>query len=151
VIALSTESRTDTGHTLFHMNSGAGLACASCHPEGRDDGHVWEFNPTGSRRTQAIPPGFLATAPFHWSGDMASFDQLLSDVFVFRMGAVQPSPDQSAAFAGWLDSFEAPSATAGLDVTAIARGQALFQSQGSGSRTTRTTTWGRPASSRCRR
>jgi mono/diheme cytochrome c family protein len=132
VIALSTESRADTGHTLFHMNSGAGLACASCHPEGRDDGHLWQFDPIGSRRTQAIPPGFLSTAPFHWSGDMASFDQLVSDVFVFRMGAFQPSAEQTAAFAGWLDSLEAPSATAGLDGTAIARGQVLFQSEAVG-------------------
>ena len=31
-------SREDTGHAIFHSNSGGFLACASCHPEGGDDG-----------------------------------------------------------------------------------------------------------------
>jgi hypothetical protein len=30
----------DTGHDLFHMGTSGGIACASCHPEGREDGHA---------------------------------------------------------------------------------------------------------------
>ncbi|MEA2748050.1 MAG: hypothetical protein QOI41_2193, partial [Myxococcales bacterium] len=41
-IALATDSREDTGHAIFHSNSGVGVACASCHPDGRDDGHAWK-------------------------------------------------------------------------------------------------------------
>jgi len=39
-LSLSDESHADSGHRMFHMNSGIGIACASCHPEGGDDGHV---------------------------------------------------------------------------------------------------------------
>ncbi len=30
--------------------------------------------------------GFLATAPFHWDGDMASISHLVDDVIIRRMG-----------------------------------------------------------------
>ncbi|HET7545720.1 MAG TPA: hypothetical protein VFK05_37890, partial [Polyangiaceae bacterium] len=42
-VRLSDESHEDSGHRMFHMDSGIGIACASCHPEGGDDGHVWHF------------------------------------------------------------------------------------------------------------
>ena len=90
---LSTDSRADTGHFLFHANAGGFMACASCHIEGDDDGRVWNFdcsaaNPTaamGPRRTQSLQTGLRGTEPFHWNGDEADFTQLMSDVFVTRM------------------------------------------------------------------
>src|SRR5439155_1200658 len=30
-VSLSPDSRADTGHTIFHVNAGGGLACATCH------------------------------------------------------------------------------------------------------------------------
>ncbi len=33
--------RGDIGHDVYHAQAGGRLACASCHPEGGDDGHVW--------------------------------------------------------------------------------------------------------------
>ena len=41
-VVLSTLSREDTGHSIFHTNSGGFVACASCHVEGGEDGHVWD-------------------------------------------------------------------------------------------------------------
>src|SRR6185369_14119305 len=61
-VRLSDESHADTGHLMFHMNSGIGIACASCHPEGGDDGHVWRF-PEGLRRTMPLEGGVLERAP----------------------------------------------------------------------------------------
>jgi hypothetical protein len=56
-ITLSTESKLDTGHALFHANSGGFMACASCHAEGNDDGRIWDFacegSPAPSRSTGA--------------------------------------------------------------------------------------------------
>src|SRR5207244_3010320 len=60
----------DTGHELFHRDAGAGIACASCHAEGGEDGRVWRFDPIGDRRTQAVHIGLKGTEPFHWDGDM---------------------------------------------------------------------------------
>ncbi|MEI8257231.1 MAG: hypothetical protein WCJ30_16275, partial [Deltaproteobacteria bacterium] len=75
-VTLSSTSRQDSGHQLFHGNAGASIACASCHPEGGDDGHVWNFDTLGARRTQTIRGGILPTAPFHWNGDMTTFGAL---------------------------------------------------------------------------
>ena len=57
---------TNFGHALFHKATSAFMACAGCHPEGGEDGRVWNFSPIGPRRTQNLRGGILATAPFHW-------------------------------------------------------------------------------------
>ena len=62
-IPVSAPSVRDTGHDLFHLASrpGGGLACASCHPEGREDGRVWQFKPLGPRRTKSLLGGVMAS------------------------------------------------------------------------------------------
>src|SRR6185312_1752077 len=69
-VPLGGPSVYDSGHTMFHRDAGMGIACASCHVEGQEDGRVWHFTPTGARRTQALDVGLANTAPFHWDGDM---------------------------------------------------------------------------------
>jgi mono/diheme cytochrome c family protein len=127
VIALSEQEVRDTGHEVFHQNTGAGIACASCHGEALDDGHVWDFDGSGERRTQHLRGGALETAPFHWSGDLATFDVLIDDVYQKRMSARVLPPKARAALAGWLDAVPlVPSA--GHDADAVARGLSLFSS-----------------------
>jgi YVTN family beta-propeller protein len=43
------------------------VACASCHPDGLNDGRVWH-NPEGDRRTPNLF-GLAHTHPLHWSAD----------------------------------------------------------------------------------
>ncbi len=126
-IVLSSVSRADTGHTMFHSRAGAGVACASCHAEAGDDSHVWNFQNIGPRRTQHLRGGILGTEPFHWNGDMTNFDMLMTEVFVGRMSGPQPQPGQGAALSHWID--RQPSLRAKpTDSAAVARGQALFVS-----------------------
>src|SRR5205085_4211653 len=61
-VMLSTVSRSDTGHLIFHSNAGGGLACASCHIEGNDDGRVWNFTGQGARRTQSLRAAAVASS-----------------------------------------------------------------------------------------
>jgi hypothetical protein len=124
-------SRFDTGHAMFHFSAGAGLSCASCHAEAGDDGHVWEFEGIGPRRTQALRGGILGSEPFHWDGDMRSFDQLVHEVFAGRMNGFATSKDQSDALANWIDRQPALQVTA-ADSAAVERGQALFASEAVG-------------------
>jgi mono/diheme cytochrome c family protein len=124
-ISLSDESVADTGTALFHMNSGFGVACASCHPEGRDDGRVWQFAGIGPRRTQTFAGGLIDTAPFHWSGDVSDLPALVHEVFVSRMGGPQPNRQQIEHFSEFLDRIPAPIAPA-LDHDAVVRGKQLF-------------------------
>jgi mono/diheme cytochrome c family protein len=117
----------DAGRELFHRTAGVGVACASCHPEGRDDGRVWDFAELGPRRTQSIAGGILARAPYHWIGDQADLHALLDDVFVNRMSGGDLTEFQQQSLGPWLDRIPAPAPIAG-DAGAIARGQALFES-----------------------
>jgi hypothetical protein len=124
-IPLPGESVRDTGHALFHHHTSAGLACASCHPEGLEDGHVWNFDGLGNLRTQSLRGGVLATAPLHWNGDMADFGHLVAEVFGGRMSGMEPDAAQLAAFAAWIDALP-PLPAVGDDAEAVARGRALF-------------------------
>ena len=129
--ALGGDSVFDTGHEIFHRNSGGGIACASCHPEGEDDGHVWSFSDVGARKTQFLGLPLVDTAPFHWDGTFPTLGALMDDVFVTRMGGVFQSQPRLKSLSDWMStqsqSVVAPRA---LDHTseAAARGKVLFES-----------------------
>ena len=125
-VALGGVSVLDTGHELFHRDAGAGVACASCHLEGGDDGHVWHFVDQGPRRTQSIAVGLEGTAPFHWVGDMDSVSTLMENVFVGRMGGVHQTPERSQMLEHWMYSVRAPVPLRVAADPAAVRGGALF-------------------------
>jgi len=128
VIALPGESRADTGHDLFHRDAGSGIACASCHPEGGEDGRTWRFAGTGERRTQALHVGLRDTAPFHWNGDLPNVDALMTQVFVGRMGGIHENAARVSALSEWLFSLQPPAAIRDASDQAAQRGRELFQS-----------------------
>ncbi len=127
VIMLSGDSKADTGHAVFHANSGAGLACASCHLEGGEDGRVWSFENSGPRRTQSLRGGILGTEPFHWDGDQASFSVLMAEVFGHRMSGPALQPGQLMAMQTWVNRIPLIPAAAPIDPAAVERGRTLFQ------------------------
>jgi mono/diheme cytochrome c family protein len=125
-IRLSEQSRFDTGHAVFHAATSFGIACASCHPEGGDDGRVWRFTNIGMRRTQNLRGGILQTAPFHWDGEMRDLDILMEKVFAGRMGGPRLPADHLKALGSWMDRIPALPTLAPVDAAAVARGHALF-------------------------
>lgn len=116
----------DTGNLLFHLQTGSGLACASCHPEGQEDGHVWNFSGFGPRRTQSLRGGLLGTEPFHWDGAEADFTALTQDVMLGRMSGPPLTPEETAALASYIDQFPAMPAPADASTPNVERGRALF-------------------------
>jgi hypothetical protein len=122
------EDRKDTGHDFFHEDSGAGLACASCHAEGSDDAVTWQFD-IGARRTQDLRGGILGTEPFHWSGDMRDFSMLMSEVFTARMAGPELPPEYAGALAQWVDAMPMPAGGLARDPLAVERGRVLFESE----------------------
>jgi mono/diheme cytochrome c family protein len=133
------EGKADAGHDVFHLTAGAPMACASCHPEGGDDGHVWKFLEQdqsftfGSgdkvdpvlRRTLNLRGSFM-DGPLHWDGKLANFDALVAEVMVHRMGASQPGHGHVAALAEWLEGMRRIPAEPARDPAAAERGRALF-------------------------
>lgn len=123
-IALSNVSRRSTGHDLFHYATNAAIACASCHPEAGDDGHIWTL-PEGKRRTPTLRGGLAATAPFHWDGAFAGMGDLVSEIMVRRMGGAPQTTERTAALLAWMDSVPKLPAPP-VDAASAARGEALF-------------------------
>jgi hypothetical protein len=130
-VSLGGRPATDAGRTLFHARTSVGLACASCHPEGRDDGAVWSFDTLGLRRTQNLGGGILSRAPYHWGGDMPTMHALVQDVFTQRMAGTPVSAEQERALVVWLDRVPAPRGVI-TDAAAVARGDELFHSAETG-------------------
>jgi hypothetical protein len=128
VVDLGGVSVLDTGHDMFHRDAGGGIACASCHPEGGEDGRVWKFSPTGDRRTQAVHVGLEGTDPFHWDGDMTDFGTLVNEVMVRRMGGPEQSDERKTALRHWLFQLTPPASIVAPDDAQVVRGRTLFES-----------------------
>jgi hypothetical protein len=71
----------------FYESGSALVACASCHPDGRDDGHVWTLGDSGfvPLRTPPLTGALLDTAPYHWDGFTYDLAQLWDSAGI-RMG-----------------------------------------------------------------
>ena len=63
-----------------------GISCGTCHLDGREDGHVWNFT-QGPRQTPSLAGRKLAqTAPFHWGGEFATIGDFMTHTVTNRMG-----------------------------------------------------------------
>jgi mono/diheme cytochrome c family protein len=118
----------DPGRDRFHRATFSGLACASCHPEGREDGLVWTFDTLGERRTQDIGGNLQGRGPYHWDGDMQDLSQLINDVLVGRMGGEPLVAGEERALQAFLFALPPHPAPTTLDQAAVARGRTLFES-----------------------
>jgi cytochrome c553 len=124
-IPLSPSTREDTGADIFHTQAGAMIACASCHPEGGDDGHVWLLD--GSlRRTPSLRGTIAGTAPYHWPGDEKNLTVLVNDVYTGRMSGATLDDSQMSALTGWVQAIPAPHPPSWVDPASASRGEALF-------------------------
>jgi mono/diheme cytochrome c family protein len=110
----------------FFYAAPAGLACASCHPEGRDDGHTWETDHE-RRRTLSLSGGLLATAPFHWDGNLAGVTDVVQFTFVGRMGGTMPPADVVDALGHWLDEIPEPAHVGVASAELVGKGRQLFE------------------------
>jgi len=128
VVDLGGEAGYDRARNLFHAQTTLQLACASCHPEAREDGQVWSFAEFGPRRTLPLGGGILHRAPYHWSGDMANLGTLLDQVLTTRMAGPFVDATTASALGDWLDRIPAAKGVI-LDTAAVERGRTLFTSQ----------------------
>ena len=128
-------SHVDTGFDVFHLPTGAGIACMNCHPEGGDDGHVWTFQLADGdrvRRTQSLRGGIITdSAPYHWDGDMTDLQVLCDEVFTHRMGGGALLPDtQTPVLARFVNAMPRVPVSNSLDQTKVAAGKTIFDGTG---------------------
>jgi hypothetical protein len=113
---------------LFHQPTPQGIACATCHPEGGDDGTTWSFGFEGLRRTQVVARRIRATAPLHWQGGFVGMKDLLSDTLVNRMGGSLPGDETIAQLEEFIDRLPFAVPPRGVEDADAILGKDLFQS-----------------------
>jgi mono/diheme cytochrome c family protein len=122
------------GRTIFHgagdtKISRDGRACASCHPDGRDDGLTWP-TPNGPRQTPMLA-GRLAehTAPFGWQGDTKSVSEHLTQTLQ-RLGGKGLSNHELQALIAYCHEMATPPPKQEQPAAALVRrGEQLFNDQ----------------------
>jgi DNA-binding beta-propeller fold protein YncE len=129
VVPLGGVDVTDTGNDIFHADTGSNIACASCHAEGGEDGHVWNFVGLGARRTQPLDIGLEGSAPFHWDGELPSFGDLVHEVLELRMGGPIESVERTAALERYVYGLKRRPSVRAVQDEAVGRGKALFESE----------------------
>lgn len=104
-----------------------GISCATCHLEGREDGHVWNF-PDGPRQTPSLQGRMLSrTAPFHWNGEFTDLLAFMTHTVTNRMGGAGVTPAMEAQVAAFIESMpkaDNPHANTPADV--MQRGRLAF-------------------------
>jgi cytochrome c peroxidase len=91
------------GRRLFHKSSDPrvsqdGRACASCHPDGREDALTWS-TPDGPRQTPMLAGRLIDTAPFGWLGGRATLTEHVKQTFERLQGTGLPDEEREALLA----------------------------------------------------
>jgi hypothetical protein len=119
------------GRELFMRNGDAriskdGLACATCHPDARDDGLVWQ-TPLGDRRPRTLAGNITRDTAFGWGAEHKTIHSHVTETMKRLRGTGLPKEDLDAIFA-YLGSLPAvPLADVPRDPDAL-RGAQVFAS-----------------------
>jgi len=126
------------GRVLFHRTEDARIsrgqrACASCHPDGRDDGLVWT-SPDGRRQTKLLAGRIEGTAPYGWFGKHDTLADHLRSTVGRLGGSGFHGPRDEADLKALVHYVEhLPSSTVDVvDDDRVARGRALFEDAAQG-------------------
>lgn len=103
----------ERGRILFHTAHDArissdGRACASCHPDGREDALTWS-TPEGPRQTLMLQGRLPDSAPYGWSGVSKTVEDHLQFTFQ-RLGGTGLPAEDTRAITAYLASTRAPRA-----------------------------------------
>ncbi len=116
------------GRQLYHTTddlriSNDGVACASCHPEGRDDAFTWS-TPEGPRQTIMLAGRSVDTAPYGWQGKHGDLKTYLGNTFS-RLGGSGVQGAELEALIAYLEKMPAPPEMVAHQES-IAEGKELF-------------------------
>jgi cytochrome c peroxidase len=119
---------------LFHSTgdtriSKDGRACASCHPDGRDDGLVWETK-EGPRQTMMLSGRLERTAPFGWLGQSKDVAEHMKTRTFKRLGGTGLQQDDLDALVLYVKSLRPPEPKASVIGALALEGEAIFDSEG---------------------
>jgi DNA-binding beta-propeller fold protein YncE/mono/diheme cytochrome c family protein len=119
------------GRILFHAAGDTriaqdGRACASCHPDGRDDAITWA-TPEGPRRSIMLAGRLEKSAPYSWNGATPDLQHHVAHTFE-RLGGSGLRSIEFEALERYITRMPAPRPL-NADPAMVARGEALFHSK----------------------
>jgi cytochrome c peroxidase len=118
------------GRKLFHQANNREIAqstfsCATCHPDGREDGLVWRLKGT-RRQTPMLATRLADTAPYNWVGSEKTLEGNLEQT-VNRLGGTGLKDKEYHALARYIrDGLRAPQKPQPEDTALVAMGKHLF-------------------------
>jgi len=124
------------GRELFHEAGIArriaadGRACASCHPDGRDDALSWA-TVEGPRQTPILMARLEGTAPFGWNGRKADVQEHLERTLA-RLSGTGLSREEREAIVAYIGTMKPPPSAITEDRALVARGAALYTDEAVG-------------------
>jgi DNA-binding beta-propeller fold protein YncE len=123
------------GRKLFHTErdrriSRDGRACATCHPDGRDDGLTWRLG-AGPRQTPTLL-GRLERGPYGWQAKHTKLEDNVRETLARLGGRGLPEARLAELAAYVRRGLVAPARRAPADAATVERGKALFQSEAVG-------------------
>lgn len=125
------------GRILFHAAGDArissdGRACASCHPDGRDDAITWA-TPEGPRRSILLAGRVTRSAPYSWNGNENTLHNHLGNTFDRLSGRGLRSIELDALVT-YISQMPAPGTPpeASADRAKVERGRQIFTSAEAG-------------------
>lgn len=125
----------EVGRKLFHASgnaaiSGDGRACASCHPDGRDDGLTWS-SPDGPRQTPMLAGRLASSAPFGWTGASVTVREHLRQT-LSRLGGHGLNDRATYALLTYVAQMKPPPRAPSSTPAKVARGGEIFRSYEAG-------------------
>ena len=132
LVASAMGEREHEGMVLFHsaepqISQRGGLACASCHPDVRDDGLSWRIDKR-ELQTPLLAGRMVGTHPFKWDGTDPDLKSSLTSTMK-RLGGFGLDPKQTESLAMYLEAVPGVRAPT-RDATVVARGKQVFEGAG---------------------
>lgn len=115
---------------FFASDRSVGLACASCHPDGRDDGHRWIIQTTDRepRRTLSLRGTLAGRSAYRRTGSDPTLSQMVQHDFTNLHPRSTVSSTDVTELTSWLLKLPPMwNATDGYSPSALARGEAVYK------------------------
>ena len=129
------DPKIERGRRLFHATRDARLGmsrgCASCHPDGRDDGLAWT-SPDGLRQTPILAGRVAGTGPYGWFGEHKTVRDHLNETFT-RLGGTglsTHSEEDLEALIAYVSSLPPPPKTKPKEPDMVERGKQVYVAYG---------------------
>lgn len=105
--------------------AGAGVSCATCHFDRRNDGVTWTL-PGGPRNTPSLVGRVSETAPVTWTDEVPTIADEVRLTSQGRMGGFGLTDYDAATVSLYIDSNPLPDLPS-QDESAVARGRAIYE------------------------